>query len=295
MTVERSATPAAFHRAELNYMGHDEPTQVSGPMGRISTAPAAPPAPPAMPRLATTVTPGLVASSPPPRNMPPTPARSRAAEPLVDAQHRPLAYHEDEATQVTSPPFAVRQPTVAAPRPSPVAEPVTEPEMKQAAPATRGLPVRVAPLWRLLLAQSLDAGLALSVGAAIAALEIGWHSGQWPPGLSFLDALATLLHAHPASARHGALALLVTAAVHALGGCISGRTAGRACTRLRLIQPRRGGPLTGWRICLRMLAMPLSGALLLAGFLWVLVDRQRRTWHDLLAGSLVVALPRKEP
>ena len=66
-----------------------------------------------------------------------------------------------------------------------------------------------------------------------------------------------------------------------------GQTLGMRAWRLR-IHTLDGGTPT-WRQCaLRFLAAILSWTLAGAGFLWVLVDPDRRAWHDRLSGTVLV-------
>lgn len=56
---------------------------------------------------------------------------------------------------------------------------------------------------------------------------------------------------------------------------------------LRIVT-RAGAPVSGGRAFIRVLTMPLSFALFGLGLLGVVVDRERRALHDVLAGSTVV-------
>jgi uncharacterized RDD family membrane protein YckC len=79
----------------------------------------------------------------------------------------------------------------------------------------------------------------------------------------------------------GALVFFVWFWTH--GGQTLGMTAWRI--ELRTVQ---GGPVPLWRAVLRFAAAWLSlvpGGL---GFVWALVDVRHRTWHDLIAGTVVV-------
>jgi uncharacterized RDD family membrane protein YckC len=70
-----------------------------------------------------------------------------------------------------------------------------------------------------------------------------------------------------------------------------GQTLGMRAWRLRVL--RADGSAPGWRAL--MLRYLVAGASLAAGglgFLWSLVDRQRRSWHDLASGTVLVRLPK---
>jgi uncharacterized RDD family membrane protein YckC len=72
-----------------------------------------------------------------------------------------------------------------------------------------------------------------------------------------------------------------------------GQTLGMRAWRLR-VERQTGEPLTTKIALVRFLAMLASIAALGLGLLWVLVDRNRRAWHDLAAGTRVVLVPRKK-
>jgi uncharacterized RDD family membrane protein YckC len=70
-----------------------------------------------------------------------------------------------------------------------------------------------------------------------------------------------------------------------------GQTLGMASWRVRV--EREDGTLLDWGDTVRRLAAALLSWLPLGlGFLWVLVDPQRRAWHDRLSRSRVVVVPR---
>ncbi len=67
----------------------------------------------------------------------------------------------------------------------------------------------------------------------------------------------------------------------------SGRTFGMAVLGVRVIRAD-GAALDPWRGVLRALVFPLSFLLFGLGFLGILVQREHRALHDLIAGSCVV-------
>lgn len=70
-----------------------------------------------------------------------------------------------------------------------------------------------------------------------------------------------------------------------------GQTLGMQSWRLRV--EREDGRLLGWGDVLRRLGWALLSLLPLGlGFAWILVDPQRRAWHDRLSGTRVVVLPK---
>jgi uncharacterized RDD family membrane protein YckC len=67
----------------------------------------------------------------------------------------------------------------------------------------------------------------------------------------------------------------------------SGRTFGMAVIGLRAVRSD-GRDLDGWHAVIRVLALPLSFLLLGFGFLLILLRRDRRALHDLIASTAVV-------
>jgi uncharacterized RDD family membrane protein YckC len=67
----------------------------------------------------------------------------------------------------------------------------------------------------------------------------------------------------------------------------TGRTLGKAIVGLRVVRAD-GSDLGGWRAAVRVLAMPLSFVLCGLGLVPILVRKDRRALHDLIAGSAEV-------
>ena len=70
-----------------------------------------------------------------------------------------------------------------------------------------------------------------------------------------------------------------------------GATLGMRAWRLRVIQPD-GRNITVPQAMLRFVVAFFSWLFVGLGFLWVLVDREKCTWHDRLSGTRVVVLPK---
>ena len=85
----------------------------------------------------------------------------------------------------------------------------------------------------------------------------------------------------------GMVISFVPVAYFFLSVAIAGRTVGKALMGVRVVG-LKGGRLSPGRSLLRAVAYLVSLIPLSAGFLWVLVDRDRRAWHDHIAGSRVV-------
>lgn len=71
-----------------------------------------------------------------------------------------------------------------------------------------------------------------------------------------------------------------------------GQTLGMRAWRLRLVQ-QDGRAAPPWRtLALRYLAAGVSLAAFGLGWIWCLIDGERRAWHDLASHTVVVRLPK---
>lgn len=70
-----------------------------------------------------------------------------------------------------------------------------------------------------------------------------------------------------------------------------GQTLGLRAWRLR-VESADGGPVDARQALLRFAAALLALAPAGLGLLWLLVDPERRAWHDRLSGTRVVLLPK---
>ncbi len=72
-------------------------------------------------------------------------------------------------------------------------------------------------------------------------------------------------------------------------------TPGKLALGLRLVDARTGGAPPFGRLVARYLGYALSGLPLGLGYLWMLWDPRRQTWHDKLGATLVVLDHRRGP
>jgi uncharacterized RDD family membrane protein YckC len=96
----------------------------------------------------------------------------------------------------------------------------------------------------------------------------------------------------PFWARHAYRAFLIAVVVVYFGYSWTrgGQTLGMLAWHIRVI--RSDGSSLRWRdVGVRLLTALLSGAALGLGYLWMLVDRERLTWHDRLSRTRVVRDP----
>ena len=70
-----------------------------------------------------------------------------------------------------------------------------------------------------------------------------------------------------------------------------GQTVGMRAWRLRVVAPD-GGPIDLRQATVRFFVSALSWACLGLGFIWSLIDRERRTWHDLASDTRLIVLPK---
>ena len=73
-----------------------------------------------------------------------------------------------------------------------------------------------------------------------------------------------------------------------LEGSPSGQTVGKRVMGIRVIDFGTGGPIGYGRAAIRYFGRILSAIPCGLGFFWMLWDKQSQTWHDKLAGSVVV-------
>jgi uncharacterized RDD family membrane protein YckC len=74
----------------------------------------------------------------------------------------------------------------------------------------------------------------------------------------------------------------------ALEGSERGASVGKMALGIRVLDFERGGRLGYGRALIRTVAKILSTIPIFLGYLWMLWDREKRTWHDKIAGAVVV-------
>lgn len=96
----------------------------------------------------------------------------------------------------------------------------------------------------------------------------------------------------PAAYLEFALLLGVTFAYFGLSWRRGGQTLGMRAWRLRLLRADGSAPPPWSALAVRYLIAPVSLAAAGLGFLWSFIDSQRRTWHDLISGTVLVRMPK---
>lgn len=72
-----------------------------------------------------------------------------------------------------------------------------------------------------------------------------------------------------------------------------GQTPGMKVFGIRIVRDRDGGPISGGQAFLRLLGYFVNGVVFYVGYVWILIDKRRRGWHDLIAGTVVIEDPRR--
>ncbi len=86
----------------------------------------------------------------------------------------------------------------------------------------------------------------------------------------------------------GLLTLLLLLSYFPFFWARGGQTPGMALFGLRVVDDQHGGRI-GWGTAfLRVLGMYVASAVFYLGFIWIFVDKRRRGFHDLIAGTVVV-------
>jgi uncharacterized RDD family membrane protein YckC len=73
-----------------------------------------------------------------------------------------------------------------------------------------------------------------------------------------------------------------------LEGGPKGQTLGKMALGIRVIDFSTGGPIGYGRGAVRYLARILSAIVIFLGYLWMLWDKEKQTWHDKIAKTVVV-------
>lgn len=153
-----------------------------------------------------------------------------------------------------------------------------------------------APFWRRVLADLIDLGLLAALTWAL------WSAGVIRPTslpeqrYDWLDYAADLLANQRAHFRPGAVVVLTAGAVYAVIArtVAGGRTLGEWLLGLRLVG-RDGEDAGPARAFVHVVGTVLGLSLLLFGYGWALVDRNRQGLAEHLSGSLlIVGRPRPD-
>jgi uncharacterized RDD family membrane protein YckC len=70
-----------------------------------------------------------------------------------------------------------------------------------------------------------------------------------------------------------------------------GQTPGMRPFGLRVVRDRDGGPIGWGTAILRLIGLWIATAVLYIGVIWIFIDKRRRGWQDLIAGTVVIHRP----
>jgi uncharacterized RDD family membrane protein YckC len=241
-----------------------EPTQVVPPV------PADVPAPPAYPPAA------YPPAAPPPAYPPPAPAdaaQQPAYPPAAPPPAYPPAVPAPPAYPLAAPPPAY-PPGV--PPPPGYQQPWAVP-MEAIGPAPG---VRFASHGARLVAYIVD-GILISVLATAVFIALSIVAGLFAAAGAAPLAVVALILAVVAT-------FLVGLGYFPWFWANGGATPGMRIFNLRIVRDRDGSPI-GWsEAILRLIGFWVSSLVFYLGFIWIFIDKRRRGWHDLIAGTVMV-------
>jgi len=70
-----------------------------------------------------------------------------------------------------------------------------------------------------------------------------------------------------------------------------GQTLGMKPFGLRVVRDRDGGRIGWGTALLRLVGLWVAAAVMYIGFIWIFIDKRRRGWQDLIAGTVVIKRP----
>ena len=123
--------------------------------------------------------------------------------------------------------------------------------------------------------------------------RVGEKAGFWRRfGAAFIDALVVDVVTYILAILLGnvgaVLGILVAIGYYTYFHGTTGQTPGDAALSIRVIDADGGEPIGYGRAFIRWLVSLVSGAVILIGYLWMLWDGEKQTWHDKAARSYVV-------
>ncbi len=123
----------------------------------------------------------------------------------------------------------------------------------------------------------------------------GPRAGFWKRfGASFIDGiilyipLIVFIAAKQIAVGYAVYLILSIAYYTMLEGGPTGQTLGKKALGIRVYDARQGGPIGYGRGFIRWIGRIVSSIPFLLGYFWMLWDKEKQTWHDKMAGSVVV-------
>ena len=152
-----------------------------------------------------------------------------------------------------------------------------------------------APLWKRLTASLYDLLPLLALLMLGTALMLPLTGAETAPPVASgripFNSIQGIPRSGFAHYAHQAFMLLLIAFYYVWSWYRGGHTIGMRAWRLR-VRMADGGALDLRTAALRFAASLLSVAVFGLGLIWALFDPQRRMWHDRIAGTVVVVVPK---
>ena len=57
---------------------------------------------------------------------------------------------------------------------------------------------------------------------------------------------------------------------------------------MRVVRDSDGGPVSAGAAILRLVGYWIDSLVFYLGFIWIFIDKRKRCWHDLIAGTVVI-------
>ena len=71
----------------------------------------------------------------------------------------------------------------------------------------------------------------------------------------------------------------------------SGQTPGMKLMGIKVVRDSDGGPVSWGSAILRLIGYYISAIVFYIGYIWIFIDKRKRGWHDLIAGTVVIKAP----
>jgi uncharacterized RDD family membrane protein YckC len=200
------------------------------------------------------------------------------------------------ATPPASPPMATspQPPPTAAPPPPPAAAP--PPAVAWESPEIVGGPapgVEFAPHGARLVAYILDVIIIGIVVSVIALIGVAvFFSG------ATIETEGNRVTSFTASGPGVAIGTILFVVAGVIGllyfpyfWANGGRTLGMRPFNLRVVRDSDGGRIGWGTAILRLIGLWVAGFVFYLGYIWIFIDKRRRGWQDLIAGTVVIKQP----
>lgn len=143
--------------------------------------------------------------------------------------------------------------------------------------------------WRGFATYVVDGAILVAAAAIFVRLEMLFLRGPFrPTSRRVFDQVVQWLGENPDLLLHGVVFLVILGGLYQIFSMtLLPGTVGRLVTGTALVR-KSGAPLSRAIIVVRLVASWLSVIVLGAGFLWAIVEPNRRSFHDLIAGTVLV-------